>query len=589
MKTRSLTPLMMALLSTTLFMGTPAQATVPTSDQIQTLVTQGQAYLLSDYVADSGTSGHWAASSGYELPVTCSTVAALLETGKYSDPLYKTDIDNAITYIRSFVKTDTLNSVTYHGIYQDSGDANYDNGLALLALSLYGQQTTFATPALQTAYNTDVSNALQFFVAGQSSTGISTGGWRYTFPSTDADMSVTQFGAMGMYYGSHYLNVTIDPSVAGSWSNKLYTFLQHDQDTTDTSNPALFGHFYYTPNGSDGTPLAMSGAGLWSLAMIGKGGGTEANNAVGWFAANYNSLLGDTWQSSGSNNYYMVYAVAKGLTATLGVSTKLGGSIVWADGLTTAMYNQASTSGTLTHWVDQYDLSYVDPNSNMSTAFVLMSLAFADINLGTTDKFLPDPAPVTGVTAPPLSGMVTLETRGGTTISVAGRANAGENGTVPATVTLPLGSFGFTLNLPTTTPATTSVVLTLVPPASAFDPANPNSFVNADGTVKAGINWFKVVGGTWKGTSVPITVDLVNKVITVTLTDGLVGVDADGIVNGKIVDPGAPGFGAAPANASTSGNSSWFGCSVGHNNGTPDPMLPLMAAGALAYLIRRKV
>ena len=114
--------------------------------------------------------------------------------------------------------------------------------------------------------------------------------------------------------------------------------------------------------------------------------------------------------------------------------------------------------------------------------------------------------------------------------------------------------------------------------------------MNADGTVKAGLNWFKVAGGTWKGTGVPITVDLVNKVITVKLTDGG-SEDADGVVNGKIVDPGAPGFGAAPVSvgASTSGNSSWFGCSVGHNNGMPDPMLPLMAAGALIYLIRRRI
>ena len=158
MKTRLLKPLLVALLSTGLFTGMPAQADVPTSDQVQALVSQGQAYLLSNYVADSATSGHWAASS-YELPVTCAAVAALLETGKYSDPLYKTDIDNAINYIKTFVQTDTLGGMTYHGIYQN--DPNYDNGLALLALSLYGQQTTFAAPADQAAYNAIVSNAMQ--------------------------------------------------------------------------------------------------------------------------------------------------------------------------------------------------------------------------------------------------------------------------------------------------------------------------------------------------------------------------------------------------------------------------------------------
>ncbi len=596
MKIRLWWPLLLVLLSSTLFLSTAARADGPPTDaQIQALVSGGQLYLFNSFVQDpnDATKGYWGSQS---FPETAAAVAALLESGKYSDAAYAAKIDKAIVFIKGFAN---LNSDG--GIYQSH--QTYENGLALVALSLYGQLTT-----QDAAYKTMVGDAMLYAIHGQCSGG----GWSYTPGGTygcTPDMSNTQFGVMGLYYGSHYLGVPIDPSVAAdatspandtkfNWSNRFYNILKAEPGGYQVTD----GHYRYY-SGEDYTNLSMTGAGLWSLAMIGKGTitnanppVTEADKAVNWFSTNYVSLLGTplpvgttpqyTWSNNGIKDYYMVYAVAKALSATLGSANNLG-TQTWAADLKTALFDQAVTGSASTCsgtndvnercWVDQ---DWLSGYGSLATSFVLMSLSFADVNAEGIEKNLGDPpAP----TYPLLNqGIVTLRTTGGVTITVAGRANAEHDGVQPVGVKLPVGSFGFTLNH---VPVGGTAVLTLVPPAGVLDPANPDSFVNADGTLKAGLSWFKVVGGTWKGTSAPIVVDLVAKTITVTLQDGGPE-DADGLANGTIVDPGAPGFGAAPA-AVTSSDSGLFGCSLGRN-GAPDPTLPLLAVGALAYLLRRR-
>jgi len=574
MKIRLWRPLLLALLSSTLFLGTPAQAEAPTDAQMQALVAGGQLYLFNAFVEDASdsTKGYWGSQS---FPETAAAVMALLESGKYGDTAYAAKIDKAIAFIKGYVQTDG-------GIYQSH--STYENGLALVALSLYGQLTT-----QDDAYKTMVENAMLYAIHGQYSGG----GWGYS-PGGSPDMSNTQFGIMGLYYGSHYLGVPIDPSVpadaAGpandtksNWSNRFYNILKAEPGGYQVAD----GHYRYA-NNYDYTNLSMTGAGLWSLAMIGKGTitnadpATEADKAVNWFSANYVALLGDTtWKNITNKDYYMVYAVAKGLSATLGAANNLG-TQTWAAGLKSALFDQMVTAGEENHWVDQYWLSSYP---TLATSFVLMSLSFADVNAEVIEANLADPAPPADPVAnppPPIRGLVRLGVIGGITISGAGRKNARDDGGVePVGVKLPLGSFDFTLNH---VPVGGVAVLTIIPPAGAFDPTNASSFVEADGTtLKAGLSWFKIVAGSWKGT-VPIVVDPVAKTITVTLRDGGPE-DSDGLANGTIVDPGAPGFVAPAATAGANDNS--LGCSLGHN-GSPDPTLPLLVAGALAYLMRRR-
>jgi MYXO-CTERM domain-containing protein len=225
--------------------------------------------------------------------------------------------------------------------------------------------------------------------------------------------------------------------------------------------------------------------------------------------------------------------------------------------------------------------SGLDPQTIGQTSWVLTSLAFASTATESTEKLLAQEARLDNV----VKGLLTLHTTGGVTISAAGRdVVAGPS--LGANVVLPVGAVSFTLN--NVSPAGSSTVLSITPPVGALDPTNPNSFVKADGvTIKDGLSWFKIVSGSWKELAgVPITVDLAKGVILVTLKDGGPE-DADGLADGKIVDPGAPGFGAAAAAAPVhQDNSGWFGCSVG--NGQPDPTLLVLLAGGAVYMLRRR-
>jgi hypothetical protein len=135
------------------------------------------------------------------------------------------------------------------------------------------------------------------------------------------------------------------------------------------------------------------------------------------------------------------------------------------------------------------------------------------------------------------------------TISNASRGNTDGVARRADTIKLPVGSFDFTLNH---VPAGGSIVLTIDLPAQVPGDPSGNNFFQKDGvTPKPGLNWFKVINGSWHGTGIPIILDPVANTMKVTLTDNG---PADACPNlGVIVDPGAPGFGAAASGPESSG------------------------------------
>jgi hypothetical protein len=570
-------------------MALPAHAAVPTAAQIQAVLAGGQLFLLNKLVPVPGdaTKNYVAPPSEYPLAETAAAVAALCETGKYNnnpaDAAYKAAIDKAVVYIMGFANPKATGG--NGSIWQQT--ANYENGLALVALSLYGEQG--GTVA---GLNTAIDDAMSYAATGQSTTG----GWDYsanTGTDNRTDMSVSQFAVMGLFYGSRYRHVTIDTGVANSWAAKYYNFLKNG--VANYQAHAADGHFYYS-GGGEGTPQSMTGAGLWSLAMVGQGNSADALLAESWFADDSKShiLTGTANENNGwtGHNYYAIYAMAKALAATVGKDNNLGtgtSARKWADDFSTGALatvgvpdlgyscpSPGAGGASEKFWCDNYDLSpsYLP---TMATSFMLQALAFANASTGTTNSYLPS-----DTTTPPLiPGLVTLSTTGGVTITAAVRGNALARGAKATSVKLPLDAFDFTLNHVT---VGGTAVVTLSVPNDALDKTNANSFVNADGTLKSNIKWFKVSGGQWNGTTVPIEVDLVNKVIRVTLRDGGAE-DQDHAANGTIVDPGAPGFDTAPAGIETYGGGG--GCSMGLN-GPTDPTLPLLLAAALAYMVRRR-
>lgn len=510
-----------------LMMLATAPVSAATDAEIASLMAGGQKYLLDSFVVhpSDATMGYWTSSGGGtpSQPDTAAAIAALIETGKYSDPAYAAIIDKAVKHLLTYVQSNG-------GIYASSGQAAYQTGLSLVALSLYGHQTT-----QDAAFNTVIQDAIDYLSNNQSTDG----GWTYTpnSASNSSDMSNTQFAVMGLYYGSSYLNIPINADTAGTWANKLYLAITFD-DATHTPYQYADGHCGYSHSVnyiSDYTDESMTGACLWSLAMIGKGGSTAAQSAIAWFANNYRWTLNQ-------RDYYFVYAMSKALAGTVGANNLIGtapNTHDWLSDLKQTLFDQkiAGAAGTdHFYWTDQNWLSSYPP---LTVAFNLMALVFADPNQESPSKLLPE-EPDTDIPVDN-QGLVRLETTGGVTISAPDRGNIAE-GTLDTGVELPIGSFDFTLNGLTT--ATT--VLRITPPAGSLDTTNAAGFLNADGTIKAGLTWFKLVGGAWKGLpSVPISLGPVGgpyTYIEVTLTDGGPE-DTDGAVNGTIVDPGAPGVG----------------------------------------------
>jgi len=116
---------------------------------------------------------------------------------------------------------------------------------------------------------------------------------------------------------------------------------------------------------------------------------------------------------------------------------------------------------------------------------MLMALAFANPSTESTQKFLPEnPGSDT-----PLANqtLVTLESTGGVTISLAQRGLIGA-GQKATTVQLPSApsALNSTMFLSEEQPFLRSHLLLPV----ALIPLTLDSFINADGTIKKGLNWF---------------------------------------------------------------------------------------------------
>lgn len=624
-----------ALLATSLAVGglftASAAATVSipvTSTTVAEAVAGGQLWLFNKF---DGTHNYWPSDGSYDNPLsnTSAAVAALIETNKYSDPLYKPKIDAGIAYIKTQVKPNG-------GIYEN-GNEPYETGLALVALSLYGNAAASTMNATETAaLKTTVRNAVDFLksfqniensqrggdytaVGGTTTTNPTAcgesythyyGGWGY-YPGDNAsdkcrgggDLSNTQFAVMGLWYGSHYLGDAIDTA---PWAKALLNFVKNLQGT-------IGGFNVYANTGVQYPQRTGTASALWVLAMIGQqdakknplDANTMVQNGLNWFANGYlpDYSGGDyvngtttpayTWHHTNSYMYF-VYGMSKALTGIVGPTNSIGTAGTptstntavthsWAldmeDELLngsfhlTAEQTTASGTGTATasYWSGDGGLDF---GTTGKTAWALLSLAFGSVSTESTEKLLAQEEALDN----PIKGLLTLRTTGGVTLSAAGRGRV-DGARLGAKVVLPVGAVNFTLNNVT---VGGTALLTIAPPAAAMVPGGTNSFVASDGTLKPGLNWYKISGGDWKGEgSVPISINTATGVISVILRDGGPE-DEDGVANGKIVDPGAPGYDEGVA-ADSGG---WFGCSAG--KGQPDPTLLLLLAGGLAFLVRRR-
>lgn len=590
--------------------GTPAFADIvePNDANVAAAISGGQQYLAQQFVDLNNGTGYW---NDYDRTTgTAAAVAALIESGKVGDAAYRPMIDKGIKYLLAQAAVHTNG-----GIYV-SGNESYVTGMSLVALGLYGQSALSdeAYKAIvNDSYKAVVQKAVDFLLAYQNiegsvrggdygpngeATSTNTtacgnsykpyyGGWGY-YPGDNntqkcvsgADLSNTQFIAMGLWYASHYLGLPVDTV---PWAKALLYFVRNLQD------PVSGGFTVYASEGAYPQRTGTASA-LWCLALIGQpnakrvdaDSSTMLENALNYYATGTDNLTpAYTWNNSNAYAYF-IYGMSKALTGTIGITTKVG-THDWPVDMKTEVLNSTMRLHTNADgmapatdaWMGS---SGLDPNTVGKTSWMLMSLAFASTTTQSTEKLLAHEPLLENK----IGGLVTLRTSGGVTISSATRGNVNA-AMLGKNVVLPVGAVSFTLN---NVPIGGTATLAITPPAGTLDPADPNSFVNADGTtLKPGLSWFKISAGAWKGqSSVPISIDLVKGVINVTLKDGGPE-DADGVADGKILDPGAPGFGVDPAAQTVSTGS---GCAMGNGSEKTDPTLPALAMGALGYLLWRR-
>lgn len=525
-------------LCATLMFALSAFATAPTNDDIKNMVTRGKVYLFSKqtpatYHATTGayvSGGVWD-SDGYDVAATGFAVAALLDTGVQRTDQHITD---GINYLRAVIGD---GSTGYSDIY--------NTNIILIALSMYNDPADLAR----------ITNLVGLMEAWQGDDG----GWGYSLGKTNSDMSHTQFGVMGLWYGYRYLGRTFDSDITSQTvKNKLFRYIQNSYHD-DT------GRVWYRVNTSYAGYNSSTPSGLWSLGMTGMiqnitgspeaatpTGATMSAGVLNYFNNNY------AW----TTDYYFLYAMSKALTIVLGENGKVGNAVTghaWVDDLKTALYNQRTdndaTTPTQTHWTDSH---WASGNTILGTSWVLLSLAFADVNQPVPSRIL---AQDTGLDNN-IKGSVVIHTTGGVLIEpVRENPNDPTSATKPfrtsttgagmtqeTTTYLPVGAFQFKLK---PVPVGSTAEFTVNLPAGALCYTGKagcsaadikNSFIDKNGNIKKGLDWFKLDGGKWKGNKkIPIVLDKNAGTITVTLKDGGFG-DNDGLANGEIVDPAAPGY-----------------------------------------------
>lgn len=563
-----------------------AAATLPTDTDYLNMIKRGHNYLFgaqNPAVYDGSgvyqSGGDWSDNKyGAQVAATGLAVAALIDTGV---PRTDQHVIDGINYLRQVAK-DLSPSVDpadlgKGGIYSGVWQKTYETGIALVAFNMFND------PADATL----VTNAANLLIAQQgteANSGTYAGGWDYYMDGYGGDMSNTQFGVMGLWSAYRYLGK--QSSIATEdWANRVFGYLQRTQ-VTGFADPTYDGAFCYGPGEFYSfVGGSMTGAGLWSLGLIGKNvdvlgtpkGEDMKNAALKWFANNYRwdgnpgpSYSGDPTEA----HYYFVYAMAKALAVSLDANTPLVGDSVSHDwfygvagvngetvnGLRYTMYLMRDTTlegdgdpakpANKTFW---YGPGWLDGGDILATSWAMMAIGFIDSSLPSPERILPPPVVDPVLDLPIEPGNVILNTGLGVLIEATKDNN---NDPMPfrapiavgqkdgATV-LPVGSLNFTLiNVPVGGTAELRVEL----PASLMNEADPafdekKAFVNKDGTPKKTISWFKVNSlGVWRPLlNVPITVDRDAHVVVVTLTDGGPA-DQDGVANGVIVDPGALGF-----------------------------------------------
>jgi len=249
---------------------TPAETTAM-MQAAETWLLSKQVPVVRDGSGNYVSGGYWVDNEQSDnFASTCFVVAALLEN---SVPKTNQKIIDAIDYIMTKNHAATYNAGVYvsgGGFYE--GYTTYENGAALVALSLYGDPANAAFKAkVQAAY--DYMKANQNDTVGSDAFG----GFTYNGKATGStgDLSNTQFGIMGLAYAAKYLGIN---AATQTWAANVNAFV------AKCASQGVAGSISYQPSYSNFSPGgSMTAAGIWILALTGTAtgsGSTIVNDAI---------------------------------------------------------------------------------------------------------------------------------------------------------------------------------------------------------------------------------------------------------------------------------------------------------------------
>ena len=181
--------------------------------------------------------------------------------------------------------------------FQGGGSESYKTGNCLMAASLF-----LSSGGPDNGVGQAISNAVQALKNNQGNFGFNQGGWNYTSPEEDGDLSTTQFAMAGLSAAS-----AIDGHAADTLPRAV-AFITNAKNGDG-------GHMYRGGGGYPSTsPMTSSGIWTYRLAGLPTGEG-RVQSALQWLANNYryDSMV---QQNGWPSQYYYMWAASKALEVT---------------------------------------------------------------------------------------------------------------------------------------------------------------------------------------------------------------------------------------------------------------------------------
>jgi hypothetical protein len=297
----------------------PAQAATP--EAVEASIVKGLAWLASQQQPD----GRWQFYQGSNYPgedVSTTAMAVLKFEDRARelslDPFdsvqypYATNVINGLNYLFSNVVVygkDSNNNETY---YFNEGSPIYSTGYGMMPIAASTKPDRVIVLPGKALDGKTYRQALQGLVYFLAQVQNTTGGWRYSVPSSDVDNSFTGTATLGIGYAHAAppfgFSLDIPPSVLTGLTN-FVTIIQ------TTSGPYSGGSTYCPYCGWEN--IYKTGNLLFELAQLGAGpDDPRTANALGFIGKYWNTVNNPYGQGGGwMGDYLATFTMMKGLMA----------------------------------------------------------------------------------------------------------------------------------------------------------------------------------------------------------------------------------------------------------------------------------